>query len=170
MNIPPRGGRPSSSNWHFRQASSWKLSASEKSWNWRTGRLRQEIEGGGGFESDCRSRKLASHRKPALPGQRPEFGGGRDHAVEHGVSGAGNRHLGAAVRDRRQPDLARRAAELESHQPGGRAMYGTPASALPRHGSGRCAPRNRPVRGLNVRKNPLLESIPNGCCDTALRR
>lgn len=81
-----------------------------------------------------------SHRKPALPGQRPESGGGHDHAVEHDVSGADNRHLGAAVRHRRQPDLVISHVaplELESNQPGGRAMYGTPASALPRHGSGR---------------------------------
>ncbi|SAK77052.1 hypothetical protein AWB75_04468 [Caballeronia catudaia] len=48
--------------------------------------------------------------KTSAPGPWPESGGGCDHAVEHGISGTFNRRLAAAARDRRRPDLARRAA------------------------------------------------------------
>ncbi len=41
--------------------------------------------------------------------------GGSDYAVEHGVSGAVYFRPTAATRNRRQPDLARRATWLESH-------------------------------------------------------
>lgn len=47
--------------------------------------------------------------------QWAEPGGGCDHALEHGISGAFDWRVAAAARDRRQPDVTRRAVRLEPH-------------------------------------------------------
>jgi hypothetical protein len=58
-----------------------------------------------------------SYENQRYRGQRPQPVGGRNHSVEHRVSGTGSRCLATAAERRRQPADASCAAGVEPHQP-----------------------------------------------------